>query len=82
MVPFAGKAILELAYVNRFFMSNLLVVVGWTLKSAPNQFRGDVAEIKNHSRDVCASTVVYYGGKVFGGGRAHSRIENFKPSPT
>lgn len=28
--------------VNRFFMSNLLVLKDWTLKSGTTQFRGDV----------------------------------------
>jgi hypothetical protein len=27
--------------VNRFFMSNLLVVKDWTLKSGSTQFQGD-----------------------------------------
>lgn len=37
--------------VKRFFMSNLLVVVDWTLKSGATQFRGDVGIITEfHTR--------------------------------
>ncbi len=48
--------------VNRFFMSNLLIVNDWTLKSGATQFRGDVAVKVQSRRDFMVKAALVGAG--------------------